>query len=329
MFDIPIALFIFRRKATLPAIMERISEVKPKKLYIMADAGRNEAEKAEALECRDTVESLITWDCEVIKNYAEENRGVYKNIGEGAKWVFEREEKAIFIEDDNLPEISFFQYAKELLTKYEEEDSVLWICGTNYFSEVDSEYSYYFTKHLLPCGWASWSKKFLKYYDGELTEFAHRRKRRRFLKNYRSKLLAYSQLQSIKNEYFRKQRGDSFRSWDFQMIWSVQSNGLYGIVPAKNQITNIGVDEFSIHGGSSKSNIMTDRFCEIPSRALTFPLKHPPHIAVDEEFEKRLGRVICLPPKSAIKRIVSCKIKHLFGLDSTRTLKSILRKREK
>lgn len=329
MFDIPVVLFIFRRKSTLSAIVSRIAEVKPKKLYIIADGGRNEKEQKEAAECRELVESLITWDCEVIKNYAEENRGVYKNIGEGAKWVFEREEKAIFIEDDNLPETSFFSYAKELLEKYENEESVLWICGTNYFTETKSEYSYYFTKHLLPCGWASWSKKFLKYYDGELENFKSLKKRKAFLKNYTLKLLGAVQLQSIKNEYFRKQRGNRFKSWDFQMIWSVQSNGLFGIAPVRNQITNIGVDGFSIHGGVSKTDIMTDRFCEVPSKALEFPLEHPQKIEIDKSFEEKIGNVICPPKKAAIKKIISSKVKHLFGVDSSQSLKSVLRKRER
>ena len=114
MFDIPIVLFIYRRKSTLPQIVSRIAEVKPKKFYIIADGPRNDKENKEVIECRELVESLITWDCEVIKNYSIENRGVYNNIGGGAQWVFEREEKAIFIEDDNLPEVTFFDYAKEL-----------------------------------------------------------------------------------------------------------------------------------------------------------------------------------------------------------------------
>ena len=81
-----------------------------------------------------TVEFLINWDCEVIKNYAKENRGVYQNIGEGARWVFEREEKAIFLEDDNLPETSFFRFASEMLEKYETAPEVLWICGTQLYN---------------------------------------------------------------------------------------------------------------------------------------------------------------------------------------------------
>jgi len=45
-FDIPVVLFIFKRDKAVE-IVKRIGCVKPKKLYIMADQGRNEQEKAQ------------------------------------------------------------------------------------------------------------------------------------------------------------------------------------------------------------------------------------------------------------------------------------------
>ena len=73
MFDIPVALFLFRRRETLPAIISRLREVKPAKLYLLADEGRNEEEMHQAHSCRAIAESLIDWDCEIVKNYATEN----------------------------------------------------------------------------------------------------------------------------------------------------------------------------------------------------------------------------------------------------------------
>ena len=119
-FDIPVALFIFKRDKAVE-IIKRISEVKPRKLYLLADQGRNDEERALAAEVRRKVEESINWECEVIKNYAEENRGVYANIGQGAIWVLRREKWAIFLEDDNLPEVTFFAFCREMLEKYENE----------------------------------------------------------------------------------------------------------------------------------------------------------------------------------------------------------------
>lgn len=325
MFDIPVVLIIFRRCDTMPRIIQRLAKVKPRKVYILADEGRNEKEIEQAHECRKTVESLINWDCEVVKNYAEENRGVYRNIGEGAKWVFEREEKAIFLEDDNLPETSFFRYADEMLEKYETAPEVLWICGTNYVTDMNGKESYAFTQHLLPCGWASWSTKFLKYYDGELSTFRDEAHKRKFYSSYSNRWLAQWQYQSVRNEVERHERTGRFISWDYQMLWSVRSNGLYGVVPLRNQITNIGVDEFSIHGGNSKNNVMTDRFCEIPSKQLDFPLVHPNEIAINKSVEHQLADIICPPHSTVLKSLLSSKMKRLMKQDTAKSWKQILK----
>ena len=91
-------------------IIDRLREIQVSKVYLMADYGRNKNEIEQAEACRKAAEQAIDWNCEVIKNYATENRGVYGNIGKGAQWVFQREEMAIFLEDDNLPEVTFFRY---------------------------------------------------------------------------------------------------------------------------------------------------------------------------------------------------------------------------
>ena len=116
-FDIPVVLFLFKRSETLPAIIGQIRKAKPAKLYLIADGPRNESEAEAVNKCRKLAESLIDWPCTVEKNYAEKNRGIYNNIGEGAKWVFGKEKTAIFLEDDNYPADSFFMFCKEMLEK--------------------------------------------------------------------------------------------------------------------------------------------------------------------------------------------------------------------
>jgi hypothetical protein len=315
MFDIPITLFIFKRKDTLKRILDRVRDVAPKKIYILADGPRNAEERIMTDDVRKYVESLIDWDCEIVKNYADENRGVYRNIGLGAKWVLSREERAIFLEDDNLPEISFFSYCRDMLERYNDDNRVLWVCGTNYLAESEEENgaSYYFTQHLLPCGWASWSHKFDKYYDGEL------------------KLLSESSLLSIESQYENKNLFEQDRdvvlktksllknnrskaSWDRQMLFSLRVNGLYGISPIYNQIRNIGADELSTHGGTSTSKTMTGRFCEIPTKPLEFPLKHPNYLLPDKKYEKKVSEIILYPWYRRITLRVFRFIKPLLGL---------------
>ncbi len=325
-FDIPVALFIFRRLKAVE-IVNRLAQVRPKKLYILADQGRSPEEIREAELCREAVEKAITWDCEVIKNYAQENRGVYGNIGEGAKWVLRREKWAIFLEDDNLPETSFFPFCKEMLQRYEDDTRILWICGTNYLGDYQPEdgASYVFTRHMLPCGWASWSHKFERFYDGELKLCDDPSVMERIGSAYCNKAVFEQYRSSWMGEYHRMRAGNRPRSWDYQMDFSIKAHNLFGICPCKNQIKNIGVDDFSVHGGNSFSDIMTQRFCGMDSYPLTFPLKHPAAVLQDPCFETKIGKIILYPLKNRIIRKISHRVRALLHIPHGKSLKKFIK----
>ena len=314
-FSVPVVLLIFRRDK-IGQIIDRLREVKPEKVYLMADFGRNPEEIKQVEECRRIAEQSIDWKCELIKNYASENRGVYGNLGKGAIWIFEREEKAIFLEDDNLPEVSFFYYCQELLEKYKDEDKVLWICGTNYLGHYDTPHgeSYMFTRHLLPCGWASWSHKFLKYYDLNLNLCADKKNYKGLKDRFVYGQLYYQYMYRWIAEYKRIQEKGRSGSWDYQMDFALKYHDKFGISPANNQIRNIGVDELSEHGGTSTMNEMTRRFCTMPSYPLELPLKHPSQVEIDPIYEKKIADILLFPRRQRYKYFVSCFLRNLFNL---------------
>lgn len=331
MFDIPIVLITFKRTDTVLRILERVREIQPQKIYILSDQGRDDQEKKMVQKCRNEIESAIDWTCEIVKNYAETNRGVHANIGLGAKWVFEREKVAIFLEDDNLPELTFFEYCKELLEMYNDNTRVLWICGTNYLGEYEprNEASYMFTQHLLPCGWASWSHKFNKVYDDKLSLINDKYIINEMSQTYSDKKLYRQQLESIYRENRRKLRGERFASWDYHMALTIRANDLVGIAPCKNQIKNIGVDGLSTHGGNTMTNIMTKRFCGMESFPLEIPLKHPKAVLIDSDFEQKISNIILFPLKYRIKEKINLLLKRAMKIDIDDSLTGTLKRRFK
>jgi len=304
-FDIPIVLFFFKREVKTLEVLKKIAEVKPRKLYLVSDGPRNEEEELRVRECRKIVEKTIDWPCEVIKHYTENNRGVYDRIGLGALWVFEHEKRAIFLEDDNVPEGSFFLFCKEMLEKYQDDTRIMWICGTNYLEKYEPSdgSSYVFTKHMLPCGWASWRHKFTKFYDKDFSLLKDDYIYNRIKHEYNSKRLYRYELFRWCAELRRAQKGERFVSWDFQMSFSIRVHGLYGIVPKYNLIKNIGVDQDSVHGGTSFDNIMVQRFCGICSYPLEFPLIHPKVVLSDLVFEKKIGQIV-IPPRQSPMEVI-------------------------
>lgn len=321
--DVPVVLLIYKRHKKIKQIIEVISRSKPKKIYILSDGPSNESDREIIDLTRKNAEDSIDWECEVVKKYHDTNVGVYGNIGEGAKWIFSREKSAIFLEDDNLPEETFLQYSAELLNKYENNDRIFWVCGTNYLTEYNSGYSYMFSQHLYPCGWASWSDKFLKYYDGELLQF-NDKNNEIFFNSHQNKKLAKQQLLHIRSEYdcFRSSSRPS--SWDHQVEYSIRTNNLLGVSPSSNQIVNIGVDQFSTHGGSSKKNVMVDRFTSMGSSKLEFPLIHPNQITVDDEYERRIASIRQYPFSITVKLYVASALRSFFKIPSQISVKEFI-----
>lgn len=301
MFDIPVALFIFKRIEKSVKIIEAISKVKPQKLYIVSDAGRNTEEIDHVEKCRRAVEDSINWECDIVKMYSEVNQGCH-NIGIAAMKIFAEEKYCIFLEDDNYPCDSFFEYCRTMLQRYDHDDRILWICGTNYMGDYSPQdgADYVFTQHMLPCGWASWSEKFNTYYE---YDFQHLNEdtEKEVKKNYSSRRLYKYDLKNWKSELENKKNG-RYASWDYHMNFSLRYHNKLGIAPRYNQITNIGVDEFSEHGGTSMDNYLTNKFCMIPVSNLEFPLKHPDTIHIDKRFERKTEKII-VPPRSYYMKI--------------------------
>lgn len=327
-FDIPVVLFTFKRMDTLNRIISVLKEANIKKLYLFSDGPRNEEEKKLVLKTREDILKLIDWDCEVIKMFKDTNQGVFNQIGMGALEIFKREERAIFIEDDNLPEVTFFDYCKMMLDKYENDEKVLWICGTNYESEskyLDTDYV--FTKHMLPCGWASWRSKFPKYY---LTSFAilnNYKDRKIVRKSYEYRWLYKQQMRNFKCEKYREDHNRRFASWDFQMALSIRYYGLFGIAPKYNQIRNIGVDEFSTHGGTSLSRPNTSKFCEIPTHPFPENPVEPKEVVVNKQFEKNTCKIILVPLHIRLMFPFITFFKKLFRLYPDKSFASLFYKK--
>lgn len=328
-FDIPVVLILFKRKEKPLLVLGQIAKVKPKKLYLLSDGGRTPEEMLQVEECRRAIESAIDWDCEVVKRYAESNIGVYENIAGGAKWVFEREEFAIFLEDDNFPELSFFKFCEILLKKYEADSRVFWICGTNYFEDYNQANGagYMFTQCMLPCGWASWSDKFLKYYDSSLDVIGDQGKRSKIRSTYFTRRLYKQDLINLDHEVAYKKSFGRFYSWDYQMAFSIRVNNLLGVVPCLNQIKNIGVDSDSIHGGWNEADPMTARFCNLKTKEIQFPIVHPEIVSITPSFERDLEEYITDVRLFKFKAMLSRFLRRLFNIPPNQSLKKIIFRR--
>ena len=92
--------------------------------------------------------------------FNNKNLGCKNSVIEAINWFFENEESGIILEEDCIPDISFFYYCAELLKKYKNHEKVIGcITGVNFQNgRKVSDSSYYFSKYNHYCGWATWKK---------------------------------------------------------------------------------------------------------------------------------------------------------------------------
>ena len=135
--DTPLLLLIFNRPKLTEIVFNQIKRVRPKRLFVAADGPRRnkpgEAEKCQIT--RQVVLDHINWECEVHTLIREENLGCKKAVSTAIDWFFSVVDKGIILEDDCLPDLSFFDFCTKLLTYYEQTDQVMHISGDNFQKE--------------------------------------------------------------------------------------------------------------------------------------------------------------------------------------------------
>ena len=142
-FKTPILFIIFNRPDVTQKVFNEIKKIKPKKLFITADGARNEDEWKKCNKARNII-NQIDWECEIRKNYSDKNLGCKIGVSSGIDWFFKNVEQGIILEDDCLPNQSFFWFCRELLSKYKDDKRIGSISGSNPFTRNFQHSNSYF-----------------------------------------------------------------------------------------------------------------------------------------------------------------------------------------
>jgi len=261
----PVALMIFNRPETTARVFEAIREAKPQKLLVIAD-GPRAGRESEARQCALTraIINRVDWPCEVLTNYSETNLGCKRRISSGLDWVFATVAEAIILEDDCLPERTFFRFCQELLERYRDDERIMHISGNNFqFGRNKTDFSYYFSRYPHIWGWASWRRAWQNY-DVSLKLWPEIREGKRLCAHLGSNR-AYSYWERIFDKVYRGE----IDTWDYQWTFVCWIQNGLSILPSDNLVSNIGFGLNSTHTGKP------NKLAAMPTRPMEFPLKRP------------------------------------------------------
>lgn len=278
-FDCPVCLIIFRRPDCTRRLLDKLAEIRPRRLFVVADGPRQDhPDDIEA--CAETRRMIdrIDWPCEVVRNYSDTNMGCGIRPSSGINWLFEQVDEAIILEDDCIPEPSFFRFCAELLARYRDDHRVMHISGCTYRREdAPTDKSYYFSRAPGCWGWATWRRAW-KHYDNTVRswpEFRHGPLLMDFLRN-ESKVNEYT---AALEEAYSRNGACSF--WDYQWGFTCFVNSGLSVYPRCNLISNVGFGSNATHTLDPHSHVAS-----IPTKPLQFPLTHPPIVGVDKAVER-------------------------------------------
>ncbi|GAB4002158.1 hemolytic protein HlpA [Spirosoma daeguense] len=281
-FDVPILFILFNRPQHARRVLDRIREVRPAQLFIAIDGPREgNVKDIEGVKLCVELLNEIDWPCSVIKLIREQNLGCKVAVSSAITWFFSQVEFGIILEDDCLPDKSFFYFSRELLLKYEQDERVMHIGGTKLLSNHPPIYdSYTFSTVCHIWGWATWRRAW-KHYDMLISDYPKHKE-----SLIKEKVKDKSSQLYWRNIFDQTYRGE-LDTWDFQWVYCTWINNGLSIIPDRNLITNIGFGELATH------TTVDSPFANLQAQSIDI-LQHPSiveeNISISTFFHQTLFR---------------------------------------
>jgi hypothetical protein len=239
--------------------------------------------------------SNIDWPCEVKTLYREKNMGCHEAIPNSISWFFSQVDAGIILEDDCLPDESFFPYCAELLEKYKSDERIMMISGDNFLPDHNfSDNSYFYSKYAFIWGWATWKRAWDKF-DNDMKTYPAFRTSKEMRSSYPNFLERFF----WRNGFDKKYNG--YEGWDLKWGYTLISNRGFNIIPTKNLVKNIGF------GPEATATKRTVKSMIIPTESICFPLVHPKIIDENKYYDRSAFRAFFLPsinPKTVISTLI-------------------------
>jgi FkbM family methyltransferase len=277
---VPILLLAYNRPRHTLEVLKRIkSFYSPAKLYIACDGPKHEEEAHLIGDMQKELSRFVDWGCELKTLYRTSNLGCKRAVNEAISWFFESEEMGIILEDDCMPQRSFFPYCEELLDRFREEGRVWSISGDNFHKgESKLSQSYYASKYFHCWGWATWRRAWNEYSTvASENQSAVRLEDLRLVSNGNPAFVSYWW------PILKKCQSSQIDSWAYPFLFESFKNQKIHLHPSSNLIENIGFGDEATHTTGSAFTY--------PTEELEFPLIHPEPLTANIEADKVTERI--------------------------------------
>jgi hypothetical protein len=268
----PILFIAFNRPQTTQRVFDAIRRARPPRLYVAADGPRaGRAEELKKCEAVRGIATAVDWPCELRTLFRSDNLGCRRAVSAAITWFFESESEGIILEDDCLPDLSFFTFCDDLLDRFRQDERVMCITGDNFVADYwQPSESYYFSRYPSIWGWATWARAWRHYAaaSGSLSA----RSVDRILKHALPD-------RPLVREFWRARiaevRLGVVDTWDYDWVLTMFARGGVCCVPRENLVENIGFGEGATHTVASVCPAYV-----ASAKTVAMPLMHPTEVQV-------------------------------------------------
>jgi hypothetical protein len=296
----PVLFLVFNRPETTARVFAAIRAARPAQLFVAADGPRF-ARASEDERCREVrrIATAVDWPCELITLLRDDNLGCKRAVSSAIDWFFGQVSEGIVLEDDCLPDPSFFVYASELLARHRNDTRVMSISGDNFVSATwQPTESYYFSAFTHIWGWASWRRAWA-HYDVAMADWPAQRDAGLMQRLFPDARHAQAHWTGLLDSV----ASGEIDTWDYQWAYATWKVGGLSCLPAVNLISNIGFGPGATHTFDAEGQL-----ADLPRGSLPLPLQHPTTVA-------------------AVAAADAWTQRHVFGIDETATALGRLRRR--
>lgn len=238
-----ILIIAYNRPTKVRELILILRKFKTSNILFFIDGPKNNFEDRLKVDLVKKELLSIDWKCDLLIFESEKNLGVKNAVSAAISWAFEHCEELIILEDDIIPNSTFFMFMHEALDEYKNDNRILGITG---FNRIEDRHNCKFDKDLILSrypviwGWATWKDRWQRYNKNILNEKI----------NY-VKILQANNFNFLVVAYFLynffKVRSSDLDTWDYQLSYLAFLQGTYFIIPRKNLIKNIGMDIDATH----------------------------------------------------------------------------------
>ncbi|MBU3676201.1 MAG: hypothetical protein FGM54_03340 [Chitinophagaceae bacterium] len=239
-----VGMFMWRRKANIEAILKQVIAYEPPCLFLFFDGPRNPEEQIEINRVKGICMQLlqqVTFKVEM--DEFPSHGGLNKRFRTGLHRLFSEVPCAIILEDDTVPNPSFFEYCTFYLTHFYHRDDIVALNGfykkVSMFEANHSPESPFTNYIFNPWGWASWAHKFTPLYNPDIKTISWWQAIRVFMlwKNF--------DIFQLRRRLLRDVENGKLHTWDVQLQWSLFLAGKKVLTPPVNLIQNVGNDHMA------------------------------------------------------------------------------------